>query len=113
MPIPKSNPKESQSDYVGRCMTAIGSEYDQEQALAICYANYEKEHMMASKFSEYRIKTQMMLAANDAMERGINLAEEGGGSYPWQECIDDQIARYGDQDTAERICGYIRSEYGS
>ena len=34
-------------------------------------------------------------------------------SDTFEECIDDQIARYGDQDTAERICGYIKSEYGS
>ena len=45
-------------------------------------------------------------------EKGINLAEEGG-SYPWDECIADQIARYGDEETAKKVCGYIKSEYGS
>jgi hypothetical protein len=47
------------------------------------------------------------------MEKGINLAEEGGGSYPWDECIADQEARYGDTETATKVCGYIKSEYGS
>jgi hypothetical protein len=46
-------------------------------------------------------------------EKGINLADEGGGSYPWDECIADQTARYGDEETAQKVCGYIKSEYGS
>lgn len=46
-------------------------------------------------------------------EKGINLAEEGGGSYPWDECIADQTERYGDEETAKKVCGYIKSEYGS
>ena len=46
-------------------------------------------------------------------EKGINLAEEGGGSYPWDECIADQTTRYGDEETAKKVCGYIKSEYGS
>jgi hypothetical protein len=113
MPIPKPESAEAQEDYVGRCMHEIGSEYDQDQALAICYATYEKENMSKSKFSEYRIKTQMHLAEKDAAARGIYLADEGGGSYPWDECIADQEARYGDEETAKKVCGYIKSEYGS
>ena len=113
MPIPKPESAEQQDVYVGRCMKEIGSEYEQSQALAICYATYEKENMSKSKFSEYRIKTEMSLAKKDAEARGINLAEEGGGSYPWDECIADQTARYGDEETAKRVCGYIKSEYGS
>jgi hypothetical protein len=46
-------------------------------------------------------------------EKGINLAEGEGGSYPWDECIADQTARYGDEETAAKVCGYIKSEYGS
>lgn len=38
---------------------------------------------------------------------------EGAGSYPWDECIADQTARYGDEETAKKVCGYIKSEYGS
>ena len=45
-------------------------------------------------------------------EKGINLAE-GDTSYPWDECIADQTARYGDEETAKKVCGYIKSEYGS
>lgn len=40
-------------------------------------------------------------------EKGINLAD-----YPWDECIADQTERYGDEETAKRVCGYIKSTYG-
>ena len=111
MPIPKPSKGQTQDDYISECMHAIGSEYDNDQAVAICYATYEKESSM-SKYSEYRIKTQMMLAKSDAANRGIYLAEEGGGSYSWDDCIADQEARYGDEETAKKVCGYIKSEYG-
>jgi hypothetical protein len=41
-------------------------------------------------------------------EKGINLAE-GGSTYPWDECIADQTARYGDEETAKRVCGAIKA----
>ena len=35
---------ESESEYISKCMKAIGSEYDtQEQALAVCYSQLEKK----------------------------------------------------------------------
>jgi hypothetical protein len=40
--IPQPKPKETQSDYVGRCMGVIGGENKpQEQLLAICIATYK------------------------------------------------------------------------
>lgn len=41
MPIPKPNSGESQQEFVSRCMHEIGNEYDQQQALAICYNTYD------------------------------------------------------------------------
>lgn len=32
--------------------------------------------------------------------------------YPWEQCIEDQMKRYGSKETAERVCGYIRAKYG-
>jgi len=52
-------------------------------------------------------------AAKVQMEKQYKFADEGGGSYPWDECIADQEARYGDEETAKKVCGYIKSEYGS
>jgi hypothetical protein len=33
-------------------------------------------------------------------------------SYPWDECIADQMETYGDKETAEKICGSIKAQYG-
>ena len=106
---------ESEQDFVSRCIAdEINNGREQAQAAAICYATYEKETAM-SAYTKNRINTQMALAVKDAAGRGINLAETpsaGPGSYPWDECIADQTARYGDEETAKRVCGYIKSEYG-
>ncbi len=29
--------------------------------------------------------------------------------YPWEECIADQIERYGDEETAKKVCGAIKA----
>ena len=30
-------------------------------------------------------------------------------SYPWDECIADQMAEYGNEETAKKICGAIKN----
>jgi hypothetical protein len=40
-PIPSPSGDEDEQSYVSRCMKEIGGEYDQDQALAICYAKYQ------------------------------------------------------------------------
>jgi hypothetical protein len=40
-PIPSPSGDEDEDMFIGRCMKEIGSEYDQEQALAICYGKYK------------------------------------------------------------------------
>lgn len=40
--------------------------------------------------------------------KGINLAD-----YPWDECVIEQTDRYGSKDIAEKVCGMIKSKYGS
>lgn len=47
MPIPKPNGTENEQEYVSRCMHAIGNEYDQKQALAICYSTYQQANAQA------------------------------------------------------------------
>jgi hypothetical protein len=39
-PIPSKSADESDEEYISKCMKAIGGEYEQEQALAICYAQF-------------------------------------------------------------------------
>jgi hypothetical protein len=112
MPIPKYN---GEKDYISKCMAAIGDEYEQDQALAICYGqmNMKKVEKQVSAFDKQRINFRAMLALKHLSDKGINLAEEGGGDYPWSDCIADQIKQYGDEDTAKKVCGYIKSKYGS
>jgi HK97 family phage prohead protease len=40
MPIPTPRDRETEDDFIGRCMGAIGGEYEQDQALAICYGQW-------------------------------------------------------------------------
>jgi hypothetical protein len=47
MPIPKPNGTENEQEYVSRCMHEIGNEYDQKQALAICYSTYQQANAQA------------------------------------------------------------------
>jgi hypothetical protein len=43
MPIPTPNAGEKQSDFIQRCMEAIGGEYDnKDQAVAICYTQWRE-----------------------------------------------------------------------
>ena len=58
MPIPKPTGSETESEFVSRCMSEISGEYEQQQALGICYSTYRAETKMstqekiASKFRE-------------------------------------------------------------
>jgi hypothetical protein len=40
-PIPSPSGDEDEGTFMKRCMSEIGGEYDQDQALAICYKKYE------------------------------------------------------------------------
>jgi hypothetical protein len=42
-PIPSPSGDEDENAYMSRCMSEIGGEYDQEQALAICYSKWRGE----------------------------------------------------------------------
>jgi len=58
MPIPTKNAGESEDEFVGRCMSAIGNEYPQDQALAICYNSFREgmstENKIASKLRQLK-----------------------------------------------------------
>ena len=41
MPIPQPRTDEDRNEFVSRCMREISNEYDQKQALAICYNTYK------------------------------------------------------------------------
>ena len=42
-PVPSPSGNEDENAFVSRCMKEIGGEYDQDQALAICYSKWKGE----------------------------------------------------------------------
>lgn len=68
MPIPRPRPNEKQSDYVSRCMGAIGGEYDdKKQAVAICFSTYKKGRKMKTKRRKaYKLYVRKSQAENNA-----------------------------------------------
>jgi hypothetical protein len=71
MPIPTKSSGETENEYIGRCMAAIGDEYEQDVALAICYnkfrENMNTESKVLSRIKKFR----------EEELKGINLNEEG------------------------------------
>lgn len=46
---------------------------------------------------------------NKAIEnKKVDLAD-----YPWDQCVADQTERYGDEETAKKVCGAIKAMYAS
>ena len=96
--------------------------YDQTMATALCSDKLQrkttvtnlKKIMKQEKMSAFeRNKLDFLIRFAEARLRNeILLAEEGGADYPWEDCIADQIKQYGDKDTAEKVCGAIKSKYG-
>lgn len=42
-PIPSPSGDDDEQSYVSKCMKEIGGEYDQDQALAICYSKWREK----------------------------------------------------------------------
>ena len=71
MPIPNPTPKETEEEYVSRCIGEIYDEYGQEQSAAICYNTYRKSEGMSGD----RLVMSKLNQINKY--KGINLAEDG------------------------------------
>jgi hypothetical protein len=126
LPEPKAN--EMEEAYLNRCVPVLYPEYyDQTMATALCadklqrkttVTNLTKQNLKTMKptensFERNKLNFQILLAKKELLEKGINLAEtpaSGPGSYPWDECIADQTEKYGDEETAKKICGAIKAQ---
>lgn len=51
---------------------------------------------------------QIRVEMSKAKFNKINLAD-----YPWDQCIADQTEKYGDEETAKKVCGAIKALYAS
>lgn len=43
------------------------------------------------------------------VKKSNNFENQEMEAYPWDECMADQIARYGDEETAAKVCGAIKA----
>lgn len=77
MPIPKPNPGESESDFVGRCISEISNEYDQEQAVAICFNTYRE-----SRAEAYKKTQENLIEAQAQVKEYLNPRNESYADYP-------------------------------
>jgi hypothetical protein len=125
LPEPKAN--EMEDAYLNRCVPCLYPKYyDQTMATSLCadklqrkttVTNLKKANLKSMKaekmssFERNKLDFQIKLAVAELRGRGIYLAEEGGGSYPWDECIADQTPKYG-AESAAKICGYIKAQNG-
>lgn len=81
MPIPKPTSGQEEKEYISACIREIIDEYDAPgQAYAVCKGTYDKENM-SEEFAD----------------------------YAWEDCMLDQVERYGDEETAAKICGAIKA----
>ena len=73
MPIPNKKSGETESQYIGRCMEAIGDEYPQEQALGICYSKFRENMKRKNE------QTSVLQRINEFKKdyEGINLQPDG------------------------------------
>jgi hypothetical protein len=79
MPIPSPNSRETEQDFVGRCVSQISDEYPQEQALAVCYQTY-RESKMSRMSTAGKVATRLArIKINESVTKfkGINLTEDG------------------------------------
>lgn len=114
-----------------------------EQAVAICISTYQKGTMSKStqeRVADKLAGVHLLAGLEDACWEGyiaIGTKEKDGrevpncvpadeemkkieemkgislADYPWDECVLEQTDRYGSKDIAEKVCGMIRSKYGS
>ncbi len=79
----KPSSGERQSEFIPRCMSVlVGDEgKPEDQAAAICYSMWDQAHSFYAEFAE----------------------------YPWDKCIADQKDKGLNEESANRLCGWIKA----
>lgn len=54
-------------------------------------------------------KNKLQIIRNVRIELSNIKESKNFAEYPWDECIADQVARYGDEETAKKVCGAIKA----
>ena len=66
--------------------------------------NYEEDEF-GTKKKKYKKKIKYS-------EQVLYAKKQALGAYPWTQCIRDQKKQYGSEETAKRVCGWIKKKYG-
>jgi hypothetical protein len=100
MPIPNPSKGEREEDYISRCMSEIGGEYDDtNQAVAVCYSTLRDargqkmsaQDLFISQMNEYRTKMAYRFEGEDPCTEGYTqygMKEKDGRQVP--NCIEDK-----------------------
>lgn len=96
--VPARKKSESIVGYHDR-LADLAYEAEQSGDLALSEALQAKAGALAAKHTSIH-----------RPRRGKRQKRRGPGTYPWYECIDDQMDRYGDPAKAAAVCGRIRAD---
>jgi hypothetical protein len=128
--LPDVKVGETEDDYLGRCIPILyPDKYDQQIAASYCADHYQNKvtvtelknqnlkSMKAKPMSDFdrkKLEFQIQLAVKELREKGINLAPKGEGytPYPFDTCVQDQLDKGYDEESAHNICGAIKRDYG-
>lgn len=69
----------------------------------IRYLTEVRVHEVSVVVGDFAADDMAVITAVKATEKDV------AADYPWDECISDMMDEYGDEDTANRVCGMIRA----
>lgn len=71
----------------------------------------------ALKYKKGATRIRAVLNEFASQLKAFKASDDGNGyvlsEYDWDQCIADQMERYDDEETAQKVCGMIREKYGS
>ena len=101
MPIPNPGQSEDQNEFISRCMSEISGEYEQDQALGICYTTWERENM-SEEMEEFKT-----LPTQDCKER----AKSAGYTPEYIEWACSKPKEVPDDSQQGGVVGFARTKF--
>lgn len=109
MPLPNPESGELENDFISRCMSEISSEYEQDQALAICYSQLEKEGMK-KEVSEDSQQGGVVAAGFSRTKFGFPVNNKETLNSYMSRCMSNDLVREKKPNRGNRA-GFCYSEY--
>lgn len=79
-----------------------------EQIIKLRQSDFKVEIPVAKGNKPVDVQEAENIKKNGNPDAQLDLA-----AYPWDKCVADQTERYGDEETAKKVCGAIKAMYGS